>query len=146
MVRVIIKYLIVAAILNYAFDALCRYFDHLCHTGYMKRSETDKLLLLTSIQRLVDCDFRGYLNEEDYIKINEALYNLYGTTCLLPYPDYYSNKYNRIMYTCSISELAHRVKRLESMPQGGGEIPEELLDKEIIIPGDSYEEVDDIID
>lgn len=130
---------------NYTYDVLCRYFDHLCHTGYIKQSEVDKILILTSIQRMVDCDFRGYLNEEDYNKINNALYTLYGATCLLPYPDYYSNEYSRIMYTCSISELAHRVERLESMPPGEG-IPEEILDKEIIIPSDSFEEVDDIID
>lgn len=106
---------------NYLYESLCRYFTHLCHTGYMKQADVIKLLILTCIQRLVDCDFRGYLNEKDYNKINNALYNLYGTTCLMPYPDYYSNKDKRIMYTCSISELAYRINKLEEgvVPDGG---------------------------
>lgn len=107
---------------NYLYESLCRYFTHLCHTGYMKQADVIKLLILTCIQRLVDCDFRGHLNEENYNKINTALYNLYGTTCLMPYPDYYSNKDRRIMYTCSISELVHRISKLEKdgVPGGGG--------------------------
>lgn len=124
---------------NYLFEAICKYFGHLCNTGYMRQSEVDKLIVLTFIQRMVECDFRGYLNEEDYNKINDALYNLYGTTCLLPYPDYYSNKDKRVMYICSISELAHRIKKLEERDPGGIDID----DKEIVIPGDDVETVDD---
>lgn len=131
---------------NYVYEALCRYFTRLCNTGHIKQSETSKLLLLTFIQRMVDCDFRGYLNEEDYNKINCALYNLYGTTCLIPFPDYYSNKDKRIMYTCSISELAHRVSRLENEPGGGGGVPLDILDKDIIIPDVDYEVIEDVID
>lgn len=125
--------------LNYLYEALCRYFEHLCNTGYMKQSEVDKLLVLTMVQRMVDCDFRGYLNEEDYEKIGDALYNLYGTSCLIPYPDYYSNKDRRIMYTCSISELAHRVAKLEEEGVSGGGFNPEQFDKLIIVPDDSDE-------
>ena len=120
---------------NYAYNSLCRYFDYLCNTGYMKESEVERLLILTAIQKFVDCDFRGYLNEEDYNKISDALYNLYGTTCLIPYPDYYSNKYEKIMYTCSISELVHRVEKLENQQGSGGGI--NIEDKAIIVPGSS---------
>lgn len=127
---------------NYTYEALCRYFSHLCNTGYMKQSEVNKLLVLTSIQRMVDCDFRGYLDQDAYNRINKALYSLYGSSCLIPYPDYYSNKDKRIMYTCSISELAHRVNRLEQ--EGTGGIPIDLQDKEIITPGDFIEEIDDV--
>ena len=134
-----------AAIINYTYDALCRYFTHLCNVGYMKQSEVNKLLILTTIQRLVDCDFRGCLTKEDYNNINDALYNLYGTSCLIPYPDYFNNKHNRVMYRCSISELAHRVDRLENQEGEGGTLPQDLLNKKIVIPADEDEtEVDDI--
>lgn len=128
---------------NYLYEALCKYFNHLCNTGYMKQSEVDKLILLSGIQRLVDCDFRGYLDETDYNIINKVLYKLYGTSCLLPYPNYYKNERERIMYTCSISELAYRVERLEKEGSGSG-IPIDVLDKEIVTPGDYYGEVDDV--
>lgn len=134
--------LIVVAMVNYLYESLCRYFNRLCHVGYMKESEVEKLVVLTSIQRMVDCDFRGYLNEEDYNTINDALYNLYGTTCLVPYPDYYSNKDKRIMYTCSISELAHRVAELESRPSGGstGDVPDNLV---LVTVDGTMEEIDE---
>lgn len=127
---------------NYIYDSLCRYFGHLCNTGYMKQSEVNKLFLLTAIQKLVDCDFRGLVSKDDYNLINSVLYKLYGTSCLIPYPDYYNNNNKRIMYTCSISELAHRVERLEK--EGSGTGPIDLPDKEVLVPGDSIEEVDDI--
>lgn len=120
---------------KYLYEALCNYFNHLCNTGYIKYSEVEKLLLLSAIHRLVDCDFRGYLNREDYNSINNALYNLYGTSCLVPYPDYYGGKHKRIMYTCSISELAHRVDDLEKL---------NAIDKTIIVPSDKSIEVSDI--
>jgi hypothetical protein len=130
----------VVAMVNYLYDALCKYFGHLCNVGYMPQSQVDKLLILSSIQRMVDCDFRGYLNESDYNRINDALYKLYGTSCLVPYPDYYSNN-NRTMYTCSISELAHRVTRLEE--NGAGQGPA-IEDKDIIIPSTESTEVEDV--
>ncbi len=127
---------------NYIYDSLCRYFGHLCKTGYIKQSEVNKLLLLTVIQKLVDCDFRGLVSKDDYNLINEALYKLYGTSCLIPYPDYYNNNNKRIMYTCSISELAHRVERIETSGSGGG-LPIDIQDKEIVIPGDIIDTIAD---
>ena len=44
------------------------------------------------------------------------------------------------MYTCSISELEHRVRRLEN--EGTGGLPIDLQDKDIVVPGDYVEEVD----
>lgn len=129
---------------NYIYDALCKYFNHLCNTGYMKQSEVNKLFLLTIIQKLIDCDFRGLVSEDDYDLINSVLYKMYGTSCLIPYPDYYNSNNKRIMYTCSISELAHRVERLESQEGNGGGLPIDLQDKDIVIPGNFVEEVDDI--
>ena len=126
---------------NYLYDAVCAYFNHLCNTGYTPYKNVEKLLVMSSIRRLVDCDFRGHLNKEDYNKINAALNCLYGSSCLLPYPDYYSNKNRRIMYTCSISELAHRVSELEEHGTPGGA---NIDDKTIVVPSDNSIEVNDV--
>ena len=109
------------------FEAVNKYFTHLSNVGYFSQSNVDKLLLLTFIQEMIDNDFRGLVSEEDYDYINKALYCLYGSSCLIPYPDYYNTKRRRTMYIGSISELTHRVEALE---ESGGSIP----DKAIIVP------------
>jgi len=125
---------------NLAFESVSRYFTHLTNVGYVKQSSVDKLLLLTFIQELIDWDFRGLVTEDDYEDINKALYCLYGSNCLIPYPDYYNTKNRRTMYIGSMSELAHRVEAAEATAQK----MEEILDKQVVIPGDEVGEIDDI--
>ena len=66
---------------------------------------------------MVDEDCFGILNEEDYAAINKALYCLYGSTCLIKYPDYYNPNTRRTMFTGSCSQLARRVAELERLVQ-----------------------------
>ena len=113
---------------NLTYEALSKYFTHLSNVGYFKQSDVDKLIVLTFIQELLDRDFRGLVTEDDYNYIVRAMYCLYGSSCLIPYPDYYSTKTRGIMYIGSMSELTHRVEALEE--SGGGSIP----DKAIIVP------------
>lgn len=114
------------------YQAISKYFTHLSNVGYFNQSNVNKLLLLTFIQELVDYDFRGLISEEDYNDINKALYCLYGSSCLIPYPDYYNTKRRRTMYIGSISELTHRVEALEESGGGGG--GGYITDKAIIVP------------
>lgn len=123
----LLLYLIVDVMDEITFEAVNKYFTHLSNVGYFSQSNIDKLLLLTFIQEMIDNDFRGLISEEDYDYINKALYCLYGSSCLIPYPDYYNTKRRRTMYIGSISELTHRVEALE---ESGGSIP----DKAIIVP------------
>lgn len=123
----LLLYLIVDVMDEITFEAVNKYFTHLSNVGYFSQSNIDKLLLLTFIQEMIDNDFRGLILEEDYDYINKALYCLYGSSCLIPYPDYYNTKRRRTMYIGSISELTHRVEALE---ESGGSIP----DKAIIVP------------
>lgn len=118
----------------------------------MSQPNVNKLLVLTLVQEFIDNDFRGYLNKEDYSIIGQALYCIYGTTCLIPYPDYYNCKTRRVMYTGSCSELAHKVDTLEAMMLDGcccccddGEIiipseqPPTPYKKTIIVPDEDEE-------
>lgn len=98
---------------NQVYTALNKYFNTLTNVGYVKQGDVNKLLLLCSIEELLNNDFRGLVSQEDYNLINKALYCLYGSSCLIPYPDYYSDKNKRVMYLGSISELACRVNNLE---------------------------------
>lgn len=115
---------------NQLYNTINSYFSHLFNTGYMSQKEVNKVLLFSLIEELVNNDFRGLITQEDYTHINKALYCLYGSSCLVPYPDYYNPKNKRVMYNGSISELSYRVQRLE--------------DQEVIIPGEEVEETEDI--
>lgn len=64
----------------------------------MSYSNVRKLLVFIIIQEIVDEDCFGILNEEDYAAINKALYCLYGSTCLIKYPDYYNPNTRRTMF------------------------------------------------
>jgi hypothetical protein len=58
----------------------------------------------------VYCDYRGLLSKDDYRLIEKALDCLYGSTCLIPYPDYL--KMNKL-HLGEMTEMAQRVKTLE---------------------------------
>ena len=119
---------------NFTFNTLSRYFTNLANVGYRKNSDVMKVLLLSHINKLLKNDFRGFITEKDYRKTERALYCLYGSSCLIPYPDYYSTKKEKVMYNGSISELTHRVKIMEKAI--------EVLDN-VVIPGDEVKEVED---
>jgi hypothetical protein len=56
-------------------------------------------------------DYRALLSKEDYYLIEKALDCLYGSTCLIPYPDYL--KMGKL-HLGEITELANRVNALEN--------------------------------
>ena len=135
---------------NQVYTAITKYFGHITNTGYMRQDNVNKLLLLIAVYNLLDNDFRALVSEDDYKLINNALYCLYGSTCLIPFPDYYNNKANRVMYKGSMSELAHRVAIVESTLNEYGDKPIVIpSDESILFPIDDdtrdVEDVDDFI-
>ena len=92
------------------YDALSSYYHALELKGYMSDTNARKLLLLIFYRDFVFNDYRGLLNREDYMLIEKALNCLYGTTCLIPYPDYLKMG---SLHLGEITEMAHRVKTLE---------------------------------
>ena len=119
------------------YETLYRYFTHLSNTGYEKDKDVKKVLLYTALIYLLNNDFRGLITEEDYKYINNVLYCLFGSTCLIPYPDYYSSKNNQIMYSGSISEILHRLEDVE-------DVIINPIKAEIVIPGDEVKETEDL--
>ena len=92
------------------YSALSRYYNTLEKTGYMSYANLQKLLLLIFYRDFVFEDYRGWLSKDDYRLIERALNCLYGSTCLIPYPDYLKmGKLN----LGSMTELAQRVKNIE---------------------------------
>lgn len=92
------------------YDALSKYFTTLEKVGYTPYEEVTKLLVLSFYKNLVYSDFKGYLSEEDYHLVEQALDCFYGSSCLIPYPNYLSMCE---LHLGDISDLAQRVKRIE---------------------------------
>lgn len=95
------------------YNALNSYFHALEVKGYMSFPNMEKLLILIFFKDFVYHDYHGLINLDDYRKIERALDCLYGTTCLIPYPDYM--KMGRL-YLGNMTELAQRLKTLENAP------------------------------
>ena len=92
------------------FDAYQSYYNALEKLGYMPYSQSQKLLIMSFYRDFVFGDYRGLISKDDYLLIEKALDCLYGSTCLIPYPDYLKmNKLN----LGSTTELAQRIKNLE---------------------------------
>ena len=93
------------------YNAFETYFNTLCKTGYISQPNVEKLLVLAFYWDLVRNDYRCHLSKKDYSDIESALYCLFGTTCLIPYPDYL--KMGKLKLG-EMSEIACRVKALEN--------------------------------
>lgn len=92
------------------YESLSRYFHALEVKGYMPYKDAVKLLVLSFYRDFVFNDYRGLISEKDYCCIEMALNCLYGSTCLIPYPNYV--KMGRL-HLSDVTELAHRVEALE---------------------------------
>ena len=92
------------------YSSLSSYFNALEYKGYMPYSEMQKLLVLIFYKDFVYGDYNGLLSKEDYQTIERALDCLYGSTCLIPYPDYL--KMGKL-HLGETTELANRIKVLE---------------------------------
>ena len=86
------------------------YFGALEKIGYLPYKDSQKVLLLSFYRDFVFNDYRGLLSKEDYHLIEKALDCLYGSSCLIPYPDYL--KMGKL-HLGEMTEMAQRVKTLE---------------------------------
>lgn len=78
--------------------------------GYMPFVYAKKLLVLIFFRDFVFCDYRGILSKDDYRVIERALDCLWGSNCLIPYPDYL--KMGKL-YLGQMTEMAQRIKTIE---------------------------------
>ena len=95
------------------YNALTKYYHALELKGYMANSHAVKLLILIFFRDFIFHDYRGLITKEDYHLIEKALDCIYGSTCLIPYPDYL--KMGKL-YLGEMTEIAQRVKTLEDTP------------------------------
>lgn len=92
------------------FEALSKYYHALEVKGYMSKAHSEKLLVMAFYWDFMYNDYRALLSKKDYCLIERALDCIYGTSCLIPYPDYL--KMGKL-HLGEMTEMAQRVKTLE---------------------------------
>ena len=102
--------ILVVAMDDLLYESCLRYFTSLANYGFRSEKDVKKLLFYVYIQELVNTT-SIVIPEEDYKHLENALYCMYGTTCLIPYPNYCE----RPMYAHlgDIAELSARMKKAE---------------------------------
>lgn len=75
-------------ITNDVFKAVNRYFHTLSNLGYKKDKEVFSLIIYLFLEELLCGSWSQFITEKDYNAIDRALYCLYGTSCMILYPDY----------------------------------------------------------
>lgn len=92
------------------YEALIKYYHALEVKGYMSKTHSEKLLVMAFYRDFMFNDYRALLSKRDYCLIERALDCLYGTSCLIPYPDYL--KMGKL-HLGEMTEMAQRIKNLE---------------------------------
>ena len=96
------------------YDSLYRYFTTLAKIGTVSYNSVNKLLVLIFYKHFIYEDYRGNLSKEDYNTIEKALDCLFGSTCLIPYPNYLEMGK---LHLGDMTEMAHRIIDNESYTQ-----------------------------
>ena len=94
------------------YNSLSNYYNVLEKFGYANYSHMQKLLILTFYRDFCFHDYRGLLSKDDYHLIERALDCLYGSTCLIPYPDYL--KMSKL-HLGEMGEITSRLKEVEDI-------------------------------
>ena len=96
------------------YDSLYRYFSTLTSVGNVSYNNVNKLLVLIFYKHFIYEDYRGNLSKEDYSIIEKALDCLFGSTCLIPYPNYLEMGK---LHLGDMTEMAHRITDNENHTQ-----------------------------
>lgn len=119
------------------YESLSRYFKVLSHLGYRRYDDVYKLIFLAAVEEFVYHDFYGQITEDDYRKIERALYCVLGSTCLIPYPAFCKNK--KTMDKLSLGTVTQLVNRIKAAEKNIEDIKKTKVvkvngSKKIIIP------------
>ena len=93
------------------YNSLCNYFHALELKGYMPNKDSQKLLVLSFYWDYIYNMPGHILKREDYMLIEKALDCLYGSSCLIPYPDYLKMGKLRLG---QMEEIDFRLKEVEN--------------------------------
>jgi len=85
-------------IANDAYCQIKRYFDVLGKTGYYPEGDVGKFIIYLYIIYLLEGELSDFVTDEDYRTIYKALVCLWGSSCLIPYPEWRRTAMKRRKY------------------------------------------------
>ena len=135
------------------YNSIVRYFSTLSSLGYVNYEDVNNLLFLIAIHEFIYNDFRGFITEDDYREIERVLYKIFGTSCLIPYPEFCKNNDMNKLHLGDISELAYRVeinenniKEAQNAIEVNKDNIREIQNTKVVKASPSYEKmIEDII-
>ena len=119
------------------YNGITSYYKALGKLGYYRYKDVFRLLLLCFYREFTLEDYRGILSREDYRQIERALNCLFGTSCLIPYPDYL--KMGKL-HIGEMTEMAQRLKTIEETEVLKAEDFSSETESDIIITADEGEQ------
>ena len=122
------------------YNTLCTYFDALEKTGYMPNDVSNRALILSFYWDYIYNNPYHVLTRPEYMLVEKALDCLYGSTCLIPYPDYL--KMGKL-HLGQMEEINARLQALEDtkVVKGKNHI-QDIPDIDLT----SYDQIDDEVD
>lgn len=97
------------------YDSLSRYFRSLALSGEASRRDVKGLVFLCAVRRML---YRWMIGadgtrEDDYRQVEKALYALFGTSCLLPYPQFCKQKTMDRLHLAPFFALKQKMRLLD---------------------------------
>ena len=85
-------------ILEITSDSINNYFKILKNTGYIKKPETHRILILSFIEEMLDDKFFEYITENDYNVLINTINKLCSTSGIIKFPtfDIYTDMIQKI--------------------------------------------------
>ena len=124
------------------YNSLYRYFTTLAKIGTVSYNSVNKLLVLIFYKHFIYEDYRGNLSKEDYNTIEKALDCLFGSTCLIPYPNYLEMGK---LHLGDMTEIAHKFTDIEDKIVSVKERLSNVENTEVIKEKQEVFEVPDIV-
>lgn len=118
-------------------DILDRYFRLLSSTGYLNYSSVYDILFLIAVEEFTSHDYDGYLDDSDYRSIQNAIYKIFGTHCIIPFP-----KHCCCMDSLHLSDVSYMRRDIEDLKDRMSDVENTKVVK--TKEGDSWIEVDDV--
>lgn len=72
---------------NLLYNSFSKYVKTLTKTGHIDNDVSDKLLVVSFLYDFIKCECKDYILPVDLEEINKALYCLYGSNCIIEYPN-----------------------------------------------------------
>ena len=112
---------------NIVFNTISDYYKILQRRGYHSYADVKKILVLSFYWNFVTSDYRGLIEKKDYSLIERTLNCLFGSTCLIPYPDYLK------MGKLKLGEMTEVLARTKAVEAYSEELNLRILDNDVLI-------------